>query len=212
MKKIEIVKGQRFGMLTVIEENPMVTLPSGQKVRSIKCKCDCEVIKDVKLVHLTKQKIVSCGCKNKTKGGDGGTHLCKLWRSLKYRTSEKGIDKHRYYDRNIGVCEEWKNDYFKFKEWSLSNGYNENLQIDRIDNNKGYNPENCRFVTLSENLNNRECTVKVQYENKEHSLRQLLLDLNKIDRYELVYNRIKRGWNHQKAIDTPPKKGNYKRK
>jgi hypothetical protein len=212
MKKIEIIKNQKFGMLTVLEENPMVTLPSGQKVRSIRCKCECGTIKNIKLVHLTKNKIVSCGCKNKTKGGDGGTHLCKLWRSLKYRTSEKGIDKHRYFDRGIGVCEEWEKDYFKFKEWALLNGYSKELQIDRIDNNKGYSPHNCRFVTREENINNRENTFKVVYNDKTYALVELVRNLKIEDRYELIYNRIKRGWNHDKAINTPPKKGNYKRK
>lgn len=212
MKKIEIIADQKFGMLKVIEENPMVTLPSGQKVRSIKCQCECGVIKDVKLVHLTKGKIVSCGCKNKTKNGDGGTHLCKLWRSLKYRTSEKGIDKHRYFDRGIGVCEEWKEDYFKFKEWALLNGYSRELQIDRIDNNKGYSPDNCRFVTSEDNLNNRENTFRVLYNNEIYPLIELVRKLKIEDRYELIYNRIKRGWDHTKAINTPAKQGKYKKK
>jgi hypothetical protein len=49
----------------------------------------------------------------------------------------------------------WREDYFSFKDWALANGYRPGLTIDRINNSKGYSPSNCRFVTLSENLQNR---------------------------------------------------------
>jgi hypothetical protein len=212
MKKIEIEKGKRFGSLTVVEENEKQRLPSGQIVRSFLCRCDCGNQSNVKLVHLNHGKIISCGCKAKTKDGEGGSHLCKLWRSLKHRTSEKGIDRHRYFDRGITVCEEWKNNWFSFREWALTNGYKKELQIDRIDNNKGYSPDNCRFVTQFENQANRECTAKVSIDGTNVALTEVLRKLRKEENYHLVVARIKRGWDHKRAIETPAREGNYRRK
>jgi hypothetical protein len=56
-----------------------------------------------------------------------------------------------YGGRGIFVCDEWKNDVSKFIQWALGNGYQKGLTIDRIDNDKGYSPDNCQFLTLSEN-------------------------------------------------------------
>jgi hypothetical protein len=211
MKRLNIKSGTIFGMLKVISENEMGTLPSGQKVRSFKCVCSCGVEKNVKLVHLTNGKIVSCGCKNRSKDGDGGTHLCKLWRSMKYRTSEKGIDKHRYFDRGIKVCDEWAEDYFKFKSWAIENGYRQDLQIDRINNNLGYSPENCRFVTLIENVNNRENTVKVFFDGEHVALKPLLKSLDLLDKYEIIYSRLRAGWDFERAKSEPSKPGRRKK-
>ncbi len=60
-----------------------------------------------------------------------------------------------YGGRGITMCEEWLDDKMKFVTWSLDNGYNKDLQIDRIDNNGNYEPSNCRYVTRQENRNNR---------------------------------------------------------
>lgn len=212
MKKLEIIPGQVFGKLTIIKEEELCILPSGQKVRNFSCKCECGVEKVIKLVHLTNGKIVSCGCKNVTKSGEGGTHLCKLWRSLKYRTSQNYINKDCYFDKGITVCDEWKDNWENFRDWAKENGYDRNLQIDRIDNSKGYSPDNCRFVSLKENQRNRDCTFMVEIDNFKIPLITYLEQNNLSERYELVYNRIRRGWDAKKAIYTPPKEGNYKRR
>jgi hypothetical protein len=60
-----------------------------------------------------------------------------------------------YGGRGIVVCKEWEDDYSAFRDWAIANGYSEGLQIDRKNNNKGYSPENCRFVTRSQNNKNR---------------------------------------------------------
>lgn len=70
----------------------------------------------------------------------------------------------RYGGRGIKICPEWDHPkgHVAFISWALANGWAEGLQIDRADNNGGYSPENCRFVTLKENLKNREMTPKWQ--------------------------------------------------
>ena len=66
-----------------------------------------------------------------------------------------------YRDRGITVCEEWRNSPKAFGDWFLAHGWHKGLQIDRIDNNKGYSPENCRVVTCKENNNNKRNTLRL---------------------------------------------------
>lgn len=84
----------------------------------------------------------------------------RIWSGIKRRCLSKSCDLYgRYGAKGIGVCDEWKNSYQKFEAWALSNGYSDNLQCDRIDNDKGYSPENCRWVTPEENCANRRNSI-----------------------------------------------------
>ena len=119
------------------------------------CNNEVEVRIDVVNSHYKKHDYPKyCSkCANKLAGnkrvrhGDTSTRLYSIWKNMRSRTSEKSV--HRAY-KNISVCKEWDK-YENFKNWALSNGYNDNLTIDRIDPNKDYNPSNCRFISLSEN-------------------------------------------------------------
>ena len=84
-----------------------------------------------------------------------------LWLTMKSRCENPNREKYKDYGaRGITVCEEWQN-AGNFVKWALSNGYKQGLQIDRIDNNKGYSPDNCRFVTPKENTLNRRNSIRL---------------------------------------------------
>jgi len=84
------------------------------------------------------------------------SRLYIIWTDIKLRCL---YPKHKSYKnyggKGIKICDEWKNNYVAFKSWALANGYQQNLTIDRIDNDESYCPKNCRWLTLSENSRNR---------------------------------------------------------
>lgn len=91
----------------------------------------------------------------------------------------------RYGGRGITVCHEWRTRN-NFKEWALSHGYRNDLTIDRIDNDKGYSPDNCRWVTSSQNCCNRSTTHFVTAFGKRQSLMEWSRELN------ISYNTLKK--------------------
>lgn len=87
------------------------------------------------------------------------TKLYKVWDCIKQRCLNKNCKAYkRYGGRGITICNEWIHSPEVFMSWARLNGYSERLQIDRIDNNKGYYPGNCRFVTSAENMRNQSKT------------------------------------------------------
>lgn len=107
-------------------------------------------------------------------------------------------DRHKHIYKNIDVTPEW-HDWNKYKEWALKNGYKEGLTIDRIDNNKGYSPQNCRWVTIQENNRNKTTIKKYKYNDQELTLGQIA-ELNKINK-QMFSNRVAHlGWPIEKAI------------
>lgn len=127
------------------------------------CRCDCGSIIKVTKNHLTTGHTKSCGCyaKDRTKevrtSHGLSTHpLYVVWKDMLLRCYDPRHKSYELYSsNNRTVCEEWIEDIKIFYEWSISNGWAKGLQLDRIDNSKGYSPSNCRFVTPQENVNNR---------------------------------------------------------
>lgn len=77
-----------------------------------------------------------------------------------------------YGARGITICEEWKSNFDNFYNWAINNGYSENLSIDRIDNNKGYSPENCRWTTKKVQANNQRSNCLITYNGKTQTMKQ----------------------------------------
>lgn len=141
--------GQKFGRLTVVEY-----LPDKHKWL---CKCDCGNYKEIFTSKLTSLHTKSCGClKNKYKIT---THrIFSIWTNMLDRCSinSKRKDIIYYVQKGIKVCEEWKT-YENFEKWALENGYAENLTIDRIDEDRDYEPNNCQWITFAEQQRKKKC-------------------------------------------------------
>ena len=116
------------------------------------------------LQHINSGNTKSCGCYNKRRASEThkthglkNTRLYSIWSKLKDRTlNPKNKQYNDYGGRGITICDEWKNDFMSFHDWAMENGYSDELSIDRIDNNGGYYPENCRWTTsIIQNRNKR---------------------------------------------------------
>jgi len=160
MSKLIDLKGKRFGRLTVIKK-----VKNNGKTTNARwlCVCDCGKTTEVLGTTLRRGESTSCGCyraehtkKQMTKHGESETRLATEWYQMRARCRRVENPHFKYWaGRGIKVCEEWENSFEAFRDWALKNGYKDNLTIDRIDNDKGYSPQNCRWVTRAENNKNR---------------------------------------------------------
>ena len=126
-----------------------------------------------------------------------------IYHNIKGRCYNKNRWNYQYYGaRGIKVCDEWKNDYQKFKKWALENGYQDNLSIDRIDVNGNYCPENCRWTTDKEQKNNTRRNHYITYNGKTQSMSKWAEELN--ISYTVLRARINRSkWSIEKAFTKP---------
>lgn len=151
--------GQKFSRLVVIENFTKID-KRGFKWHFVRLKCDCGKIVEASVYDLYKKKSTtkSCGCLARdriTKHGMFGTRLYNTWIDMRNRIER--TDDHNYHNyggRGITICVEWR-EFIPFMNWALSSGYQDNLTIDRIDTNGNYEPSNCRFVPLIENIWNK---------------------------------------------------------
>jgi len=159
--------GVKIGRLTVIEN---ITGSGRSKVRCI-CDCGNEWVGQTR--SLKTGNTQSCGCLQKetnteshTKHGKSGIRLYRLWSSMLQRCNNPKSDNYRYYGgRGITVCKEWHN-FEAFYEWATSNGYADDLEIDRIDNDGPYSSVNCRWITRKENIRNTRTNHFVKIGNE----------------------------------------------
>lgn len=131
------------------------------------------------------------------------TRIYSIYKGMKDRCRYKTNDNYeRYGGRGIRVCEEWLADYMNFYNWAINNGYKEGLTLDRIDPNKNYEPDNCRWATYKEQANNTRRNNYITYNNKTHTLTEWSEILG-IKRSTLSNRIVTKKWDIEKALTTP---------
>lgn len=205
------ITGQKFGRLTVIE------IAGRNKGRIMwRCKCDCGNEAIIPSYYIRTGASKSCGCLIKENGEKiapkvtkhGGTHtrIYRIYCGMKERCCNPTCDAyHHYGGRGIKICDEWlgENGFKTFREWALSHGYEENLSIDRIDNDGDYCPENCRWVDVKTQSNNKRDNIYLEYNGEVHTAIEWseILEIS----YSRILDRVKNGESIEDIVNNPPK-------
>ena len=165
--------GKKYGRLTVVDFDRLENHKTYWK-----CVCDCGLTVIAVGNNLRSGNTKSCGCLRREmtrergkantvhgEGHDNKTRLYTIWCGMRQRCNNPNHHAYNIYGgKGVKLGEEWE-DYRVFKEWALNNGYADDLSIDRIDPSKGYCKENCRWITISEN---------VARANKNHTTRKVI--------------------------------------
>lgn len=196
-KRIDLT-GQRFGRLVV------EGFAGTDKKRNVlwSCKCDCGQRRVVTGNNLKSGHTKSCGC-SRIAHGKSYTRLHRIWADMKTRCYNPQNRAYKNYGgRGITICDEWRDDFQKFYDWAMSCGYQDNLMIDRTDNDKGYYPDNCRWVNIEVQNNNKRNNIKIEYQGKVQTLAQWSKELE--IEMDVLWHRINvSGWSIEKAFSIP---------
>ena len=204
--------GKRFGRLYVIKRDKDFVQESGRKRAAWLCECDCGTIKSVLGDNLKSGKVVTCGCyarentsKNNSTHHESKSHLYAVWCGMKARCNNQNNTYYsRYGGRGISVCDEWQNNYNAFRDWMLDNGYSDSghdKTIDRINNDLGYSPDNCRVVDAKSQANNRSSCRLFTYKGKTQNITQWADEFG--IEFKKLHYRLSHGWDIERALITP---------
>ena len=202
MPEVKDLTGMQFGRLTALEK-------IGDKYPyKWRCRCSCGNETIVAGGNLRNGHTLSCGCLmreraanvNKTHG-ETGSRLYHIWVSMKRRCLNPSVKSYSAYGgRGITVCKEWLN-YEPFRDWALANGYAEDLTIDRIDNNGGYEPRNCRWATYLQQGNNKRDNHFISFCGEVYTLLEWsrILGIHR----STLFNRLKKSKTIEDAFLRP---------
>ena len=200
------ITGKRFGRYTVLR----YVGNDKHGCALWECQCDCGKIKTVVGSSLRQGTVVSCGCYHKdalvkrlTTHDLTHTRLHLIWHDMKQRCLNPNSKAFPYYGkRGITICDEWKNDFIAFYQWATANGYADDLTIDRIDTDKGYDPTNCRWVSRKVQQNNRRANIRFEINGEQHTIPEWCEIYNMPPK--LIRSRVcEKGWDIVKALTTP---------
>lgn len=195
--------GKRFEHWFVESKAPDKVLASGYHEIMWNCVCDCGNRKVVRGKSLRGGISTSCGCAQRKGVGDRarrhggfGTRLYAVWDSMRRRCNNPNCKAyHNYGARGISICDEW-DDFAAFRDWAILSGYDESAErgsftLDRIDVNKGYSPDNCRWCDMRVQANNRRSSISLTYNGETHSLTEWA-DIIGVD-YTTLWKRYRDG-------------------
>lgn len=166
--------GDKFGYLTI------ANMPNNLRNEKVTCICDCGNTVEVFLSNLIKGTTRSCGCKrsffasqSRCANGESRSILYRKWARMNTRCYNPNTHYYKNYGgRGIKVCDEWRHSYVNFKEWAITHGYSDELTLDRIDVNGNYCPENCRWITMAEQSNNKRTNRFLEVNGERKTLAQ----------------------------------------
>ena len=195
--------GKKFGRLTVIERAPSKYC-GAKKIKPVtmwKCVCECGKETVVSRSSLIGGTTVSCGCKVRKHGYANKERLYETWKNMRRRCEDPFNKRFEQYGgKGIRVCKEW-DDYLVFREWAMNNGYNDDLTIDRIDVDGDYCPENCRWATKIQQMNNTTRNHYIEYHGEVRTVAEWSRHFGMP--YVAFNSRVCHGWSIDRILSTP---------
>jgi hypothetical protein len=200
MQKLDLTN-QKFGKWTALK--------AGVKKSYWLCQCDCGKEKEVFIGSLrygSSTQCPSCASKGNLWSTTHGMHKSityTSWRTMKYRCYDTNHENYPYYGAiGIKVCERWLNSFQNFYD-DMGERPSKNYTMDRIDPYKDYEPGNCRWATVTEQNRNKRKSIFVTYKEQKRSLSEICDENNKSADYQTIAERVRRGWEVEKALSTP---------
>lgn len=209
MPKIIDLTGQRFGRWLVIRAEGVNKFGS----RLWLCECECGNRKVVNGSELRRGASKSCGCLNRElarerlyQHGEAGTAIYREWSRMKRRCrGTTAYDKSHYSDRGIKVCDQWTNDFESFRDYvtGLPDYEKPGYSLDRIENDRGYEPGNVRWASPTTQANNRSNNIVLTYNGETHTQAEWARIVG--IKYSTLQRRLLDGWSVERALTTPVK-------
>jgi hypothetical protein len=210
----EVEEKTKFNRLTV--QRTWVEKKGNQNATRGEFLCDCGNTVTAWLTVVKQGHTKSCGCfrdekaretviRRNTTHGMSKHSLYSTYQGMLnrcYRPSFKQYDDYR--GRGIEVCDDWRNSFEAFADWALDNGWEKGLTLDRKENEKGYSPANCRWVTHETQANNKRNNRRMTAFNETKTLSEWSRDTRCLVAYQTLYDRInKLEWDLEAALTTP---------
>lgn len=212
MSKSKVVFGEIYGRWTVTADLG-TKMDNGTYRTLVQVRCECGEVKEQFYSVLKKGLSKSCGCLrkevcrdmrlNSEHKHDLSNHpIYQIWRGMKDRClNPNSASYKRYGGRGITVCAEWIDDFLSFYSWALNNGWAKGLINDRRDNDKGYSPLNCRFVTPPVSARNTRRNNYIEFNGKRLVITDWATELG-ISTNSLKKRIYKLKWPLEKALTT----------
>lgn len=188
--------GKKINKLTIISYKKK----GKNKCNYFVCQCECGNITEIRASHLLNDNQISCGCHTrKYQDSSIGDAIYNTWNRMMHRCYDPNHHKYpRYGQRGIKLCDEWKDNYDNFYNWAINNGFKLGLSIDRIDNDGDYEPNNCRWATRKQQMNNTSRNRYLTFNNETHTMAEWSEILN--IKYGNISSRLRRGKSVSEAL------------
>lgn len=199
------LNGLVFSRLTVVGDLGNI---KGRRMLLVDCVCGNRKV--VFMGHLKGGKIVSCGCNSReklilrnNKHGFSKHQLNNIWRGMKDRCYKPNSISYPYYGaKGIEICDEWLSDISAFFKWAICSGYKKGLLIDRVKNELGYSPSNCRWLTPKESNRNTTANRILEFNGEKRCVAEWA-EVLKIPRVRISDRINKLGWSVEDALTKP---------